>query len=119
MNTTVMFHGGTYVPCILSVRGPSAPNSRFAVGYDSCAWGGARGVALKSNSPKRYVYAEIFGLHLEPLSIFKVIMACSRSLSHRDSGKFGSTNAKPILKCCLNVCIARSARLVLCAWGGD
>ena len=60
--------------------------------------GGANGVAEKFNSPKMYVYADRFGFERADLRRFKVILACSISLSHLVRGKFGSTLASPALK---------------------
>ena len=60
--------------------------------------GGANGVALKLNSPKRYAQADSFGLHLTDRKRLSVSTALLINLSHWFRGKLGSHNAKPVLK---------------------
>ena len=76
--------------------------------------GGARGVALKSCTPWSCSWADRFGLILDMHKMFKVSSAWFSRRHHRCSGKFLSTEHKPLMKWFLNVCIAHSA--ALCRW---
>ena len=60
--------------------------------------GGARGVLLKLNLPKRNAHAERLVLLRLVQSRFRVRFAWGTSQSHSDRGKFGSHDAKPALK---------------------
>ena len=67
--------------------------------------GGDKGVRLKSNSLKMWVYAEMWGRVLYCLSRFILIVACCKSISHNRRWKYFSTLHSPAIKRFLNVCI--------------
>ena len=71
-------------------------------------------MAVKLNSPSTHAWADNLGFVLEDRKRFIVMFVCDISLSHSESGKFGSAPANAALRCFLNVCIARSARLLWC-----
>ena len=73
----------------------------------------AKGVALKSWTPWICSCADRFGLIRDVRNIFRVSSAWSRRRHHKCSGKFLSTEHKPLIKLFLNVCMARSAMLRL------
>ena len=80
--------------------------------------GGAKGVLLKSNFPKRYAYADKFGFTVDGHGKFKVRKACGRRGSHSIIGKSGRRVDDPALNWFSNVRIALSAKFALCLWGG-
>ena len=80
--------------------------------------GGANGVLLKLKFPKRYAYADNFGLTCAFLSRFNVVVYCGRSLSHSSIGKVGSKDTNPAKKWFLKVLIALSAAFLRCTCGG-
>eukprot|EP00957_Ditylum_brightwellii_P051955 3941021-Ditylum_brightwellii.AAC.1 len=62
--------------------------------------------------------ADNVGFCRHGLSIFSVNVACFNNLHHRCIRKAGSVPARIVLKCLLNVRIARSATLMRCMWSG-
>ena len=80
--------------------------------------GGAKGVAVKLNSPSTYAWADNLGFVLEDRKRFIVMFVCNISLSHSESGKFGSAHANEALRFFLNVYIVCSAGLLRCFYGG-
>ena len=75
--------------------------------------GGAKGILLKSNSPKIYAYADKFGFTADGRSKFKLKKACGRSRSHSAIGKSGCRVYIPALNWFLNVSMALSTRFAL------
>jgi hypothetical protein len=71
------------------------------------------GALLKSCCPKMCVAAESLGLILEVLSIFSVMTAWGRILSHKCMGKDLSVEHNPAIKLSLNDLIAHSAEFRL------
>jgi hypothetical protein len=80
--------------------------------------GGAMGVRLKSYLPWSCSQADNFGLIRDPLSKFKVSLACGIVLSHRRIGKESSMDHHPAFRWLLAVRMACSATFVRWSWGG-
>jgi hypothetical protein len=65
--------------------------------------GGAKGVLLESKWPLSWAYADMRGFILDFLKGLNIIVVGSKNLSHTVSGKFGSTEHSPAMKCFLKV----------------
>ena len=66
----------------------------------------------------RDAYADNFGLKQKLRRRIKVRVACGRKRSHYLAGYLGSSEQRHVIKCALNVWIARLAALCLWKYGG-
>jgi len=73
---------------------------------------------LKSKFPNRYACDDNFGFTRELRRRLRERWAWGSRRSHSDIGNDESADARPAKKLFLNICIARSAALRRCAWGG-
>ena len=76
---------------------------------------GASGVLLWSNMPLRAACADNFVLKRQLQSRFRVKFSCSRKQSHSFDGYPGLAAQTHVIKCALNIWMARLA--AFCLWG--
>ena len=96
LNTAVVVYRRPYIPTNFTIELPSCSFSGL-MNATIFVPGGAKGVAVKLNSPNTYAWADNLGFVLEDRKRFIVIFVCGISLSHSESGKFGSAPANAAL----------------------
>ena len=80
--------------------------------------GTAIGVLLKSSVPNMHAWADKFGCLRDERRWLMVMSHWGRRRSHSARGKDGSQEARPEMKWCFHVWIARSAAFRRWVWGG-